>query len=215
VKPVIFWGATGQAKVLREALFGSGAMLVAVFDNRYIEAPFEDVPLFVGEAGLAEWEAGYSGQRPVHFCVAVGGGQGADRLSLHRHLSRLGYVPMTIIHPRGFIAAGTVIGDGCQVLAMAAVCVGSTLGDAVIVNTAASIDHDCTIGNGVHVAPGATLAGEVVVGDFAFVGSGAVILPGVRIGERAIIGAGAVVTRDVGPGITVAGVPAKLFQSGQ
>jgi UDP-2-acetamido-3-amino-2,3-dideoxy-glucuronate N-acetyltransferase len=43
----------------------------------------------------------------------------------------------------------------------------------------------------------------------ASVGSGAVILGGVRIGAGAIVGAGAVVTRDVLPGQTVVGSPAR------
>ena len=43
----------------------------------------------------------------------------------------------------------------------------------------------------------------------AAIGSGAVILGGVRIGAGATIGAGAVVTRDVEPGETVIGSPAR------
>ena len=45
----------------------------------------------------------------------------------------------------------------------------------------------------------------------ASIGSGATILCGVTIGEDAMIGAGAVVTRDVAPGETVAGVPARML----
>ncbi len=45
----------------------------------------------------------------------------------------------------------------------------------------------------------------------ASIGSGAVILAGVRIGAGALVGAGAVVTRDVEPGDTVAGVPARVL----
>ena len=48
------------------------------------------------------------------------------------------------------------------------------------------------------------------MGRRASIGSGAVILGGLTIGEGALVGAGAVVTRDVGPGETVAGVPARL-----
>ena len=49
---VIFWGATGQAKVLREALSSSGVELVALFDSRNIRSPFGDIPLFHGETGF-------------------------------------------------------------------------------------------------------------------------------------------------------------------
>ena len=43
----------------------------------------------------------------------------------------------------------------------------------------------------------------------ASIGSGATILGGVRIGRGALVGAGAVVTRDVAPGATVVGNPAR------
>jgi len=210
MKRVIFWGATGQARVLREALSGSGIALAAVFDNREIESPFDDVPIFHGEPGLEAWEAlQRSDSQPIHACVTIGGGRGQDRLNLLHLLSRRGYAPLTVVHPRAFVASTAMLGDGCQVLALAAVCANARLGDAVVVNTSASIDHDCTIGNGVHIAPGATLAGEVAVGDFAFVGAGAVVLPRVRIGPRAVIGAGAVVTKDVAADTTVIGNPAR------
>ncbi|MEO7433195.1 MAG: acetyltransferase [Dokdonella sp.] len=209
--PVIFWGATGHALALRDALDPEHVSLVALFDNRPVPSPFDDLRVFEGPSGLVEWEHLYAGDRPIRASVAIGGGNGRDRLSILRWLEARGYPPVTIVHPRAFVAAGALLGDGCQVMALGAVCANSKLGDAVIINTKASVDHGCVIGNGVHIAPGATLAGEVVVQDFAFVGAGAVILPRIRIGRGATVGAGAVVTRDVPDSQTVVGNPARVL----
>ena len=51
----------------------------------------------------------------------------------------------------------------------------------------------------------------VRIGDDVHIGANASILPGVTIGNNAVIGAGAVVTKDVAPGDTVIGVPAKAI----
>ncbi|KDE57259.1 acetyltransferase [Halostagnicola sp. A56] len=51
--------------------------------------------------------------------------------------------------------------------------------------------------------------GEVVVGERAMIGAGAIVLPGVEIGADARVAANSLVTRDVAPGETVAGVPAR------
>ncbi|AFO56105.1 DapH/DapD/GlmU-related protein [Natrinema sp. J7-2] len=51
--------------------------------------------------------------------------------------------------------------------------------------------------------------GEVVVGERAMIGAGTIVLPGVEIGEGASVAANSLVTRDVPPGATVAGVPAR------
>jgi maltose O-acetyltransferase len=50
----------------------------------------------------------------------------------------------------------------------------------------------------------------VTIGSNVWIGSGAIILPGVSIGDDAVVGAGSVVTRDVPPGATALGNPARL-----
>lgn len=49
----------------------------------------------------------------------------------------------------------------------------------------------------------------VTIGRNVWIGGNVMILPGVTVGDDATVGAGAVVTRDVPPGATVAGIPAK------
>ncbi|QXE91537.1 NeuD/PglB/VioB family sugar acetyltransferase [Geomonas subterranea] len=207
---LVLWGATGQAKVLFDLVHGSDRRLVGLVDNRDIASPIPGVPLFVGEAGLDRFLHGRSGSETLIGGVAVGGGRGADRLMLMDLFKARGIALPTFVHRTAFTAFNAVIGEGCQILAQAAVCANVTLGRGVIVNTAASIDHDGVVGDGVHLGPGARLAGEVTVEAFAFIGTGAVILPRVTIGAGAMVGAGAVVTKDVPAGVTVVGNPARV-----
>jgi acetyltransferase-like isoleucine patch superfamily enzyme len=65
-----------------------------------------------------------------------------------------------------------------------------------------------------HLAQRAPLVtAPVVIEDGAWIGIGAVVLKGVRIGAGARVEAGAVVTRDVPPGATVVGNPAREVEA--
>lgn len=209
MKELLIWGATGHSKVLLEALSGRAYHLVALVDNRAVPSPVEGVPVLPGAAGLDAWLNTRGGTEGLFGAVAIGGGRGRDRVEIQDALQKQGVTIITIIHNTAFAASDALIGEGCQILAQAAVCSHAQLARGVIVNTAASVDHDCIINDGVHLAPGARLAGEVIINQYAFIGMGALVLPRLTIGANSIVGAGAVVTKDVPPGATVKGCPAR------
>lgn len=110
------------------------------------------------------------------------------------------------------IQKNAVVGRRCKISSHTFICEGVTVEDDVFVG------HGVMFINDRH--PRATADGRLqteadwtvvptVVKRGASIGSGAAILCGVTVGEHAMIGAGAVVTRDVAPGETVAGVPAR------
>jgi sugar O-acyltransferase (sialic acid O-acetyltransferase NeuD family) len=209
---VVLWGASGQAKVIREALGLADVEIVAVFDNNEeASSPFPGVPIFHGWTGFERWRQG-SDPRHYSAAVAIGGSHGRERVQIGQRLASEGLAPLTVVHPSAYVALDAAVGEGCQVLAHATVATEVRLGGWCIVNTAASLDHECVLGEGVHIGPGAHLAGCVEVGAGAMVGTGASVAPRVRIGADSIVGAGAVVLRDVESGSVVVGNPARYLR---
>ena len=112
------------------------------------------------------------------------------------------------------IQRGATIGARCKVQSHTFVCDGVEIGDEVFVGHGVVFINDkfpraTTDEGGLQAGDDWELLPTVVEHRASF-GSGAIVLGGVRIGEGAIVGAGAVVTRDVAPGETVAGVPARV-----
>jgi serine O-acetyltransferase len=80
------------------------------------------------------------------------------------------------------------------------------------------IHPDAVIGRGVFISPQVTIGGRSgddrmpVVEDGAYLSAGAKILGPITVGAGSFVGANAVVIRDVAPGTTVGGVPARVLK---
>jgi len=143
----------------------------------------------------------------------------------------------TVIHPQTVIRRGVKIGSHCEIGPFAHLREGTVIEDDVKVGDFVEIKDstleqgvrakhlaylgNASVGRKANIGAGAVVAnydGKVKsptrIGSGAFIGSGSVIVAPVNIGDNATVGAGAVVPagRDVEPGSTVIGVPARKIK---
>ncbi len=114
------------------------------------------------------------------------------------------------------IQKGVKIGRRCKIQSHTFICEGVTIEDEVMVAHGVMFINDR---DPWAVNPDGSLKDETdwtctptVIRKRAAIGSNATILCGVTIGEGALVGAGSVVTRDVPPGMVVAGNPARVLR---
>lgn len=114
------------------------------------------------------------------------------------------------------IQKGVKIGRRCKISSHTFICEGVEIEDEVFVGHNVSFINDkfpaATNPDGSLQTDADWKCVPTRVKRRASIGTSATILCGVTIGEGATIGAGSVVTRDVPPGATVAGVPARVIR---
>ena len=143
-----------------------------------------------------------------------------------------------LIRSGSIIYSNVKIGNGFKTGHRALIRENSEIGDNVLIGTNAVLDGNCKLGNNISIQTGAYITAYTTVEDNVFIGpwvvtandkymvtgakligptikkgarigANSTILPGVVIGEGAVVGSGSVVTKDVAPGKTVAGNPAR------
>jgi sugar O-acyltransferase (sialic acid O-acetyltransferase NeuD family) len=141
------------------------------------------------------------------FICAIG--RPAIRRQVQETIEGRGGMFANVVHRTVVFADNVSLGRGVLLCPYVIVSANATIGDGVAVNLHSSVDHDASVGRWSQINFHCDITGGVVLEDEVFMGSHASILPGVRVGARAVIGAAALVNRDIPPGATAIGVPAR------
>lgn len=205
------YGAAGCGRgvmpLVRTEYASSGTRLVFIDDNP-TSADVNGHPVITWRAFLARPEP------EKRACLAIANSRVRAQLAL-----RCGEAGIGLLSARAdnvVVMDDVSIGEGAVLSPFVTLTSNIHIGRCFHANLYSYVEHDCVIGDFVTFAPGVKCNGNVVIEDHAYIGSGAVLRQGVPgkplvIGRGAVVGMGAVVTKDVAPGATVVGNPARLL----
>ena len=125
------------------------------------------------------------------------------------------------IEPGALIRDMVTIEKNAVIMMGAVINIGAVVGEGSMVDMNAVIGARGILGKNVHLGACSVVAGvleppsatPVIIEDDVLIGANSVILEGVRVGKGSVVAAGSVVTKDVPPGVVVAGSPARIIKN--
>jgi len=142
----------------------------------------------------------------------IGIGAPAARSTIETTALQAGLQPATLVHPGAWTGLDVEIGAGSVLCANVSITTNIVLGRQVHINRNATVGHDTRIDDFVTLHPGAIVSGDATLGKGVTLGTNSTVIPGVSVGANTTVGAGAVVIRDLPPGVTAVGVPARVLR---
>ncbi len=212
MKKYAIFGASGCGRgvlpLLHESFGGS--------KNKALDLVFVDdsppAPVVNGHRVLTypEWLSEPAEARFISLAIA--NGRIRERLAARCTADGVGFIE---VRAANVVQMSNVrLGEGAVLCPFVTLTSNIQIGRHFHANLYSYVEHDCVIGDFVTFAPGVMCNGNVVVEDYAYIGAGAMIRQGkpgkpLVIGREAVVGMGSVVIRDVEPGSTVVGNPAR------
>lgn len=148
-------------------------------------------------------------ERHQDTAYAVGVGATAVRRRIAERCDAAGLAAATLIHPSVTMGSRVSVGAGSVLCAGARITTNIDIGRHVHVNLNVTIGHDTVVEDYVSLNPLASISGDCVLETGVLVGVGGIVLNGLSVGRGATVGGAACVVKQVEPGATVVGVPAR------
>jgi len=196
-------GSGGHAHVVASTLIALGYRIAGFYDDD--EQKWGTSILGIPVVGSLEQLK--SSNNFTHGIIAIGDNEARKEIA-----QRLDLEWITIVHPFSWVHPKAKLGKGTIICAGAIVQPGATIGSHVIINTKASVDHHTKVGDYSHIAT-SHLAGGASIGEGVFMALSSTVLPCLHVGDWSTVGAGALVTKNIEPGQTVVGSPARKIKS--